>query len=99
MTDVRNHQGGHEMDNHGRNDHELTLTIKTTQGSWKTVFPKTVKVADVIEAVIRHFGFSPEGRYELHLSNGEVMKKERTLVSYGLKDGDCLVFTDLGAAV
>ncbi len=87
------------MEDKNRRDQELTLIIKTTQGEWKTTFDKNTKVADVIEAVRQHFGFSPEGRYELHLSNGEVMMKERTLVSYGLKDGDHLIFTDLGAAV
>ncbi len=85
--------------NQHHHDHELTLTIETTQGEWLNNFDKNAKVGDVIEAVRQHFGFSPEGRYELHLMNGEVMRKERPLVSYGLKDGDHLIFTDLGVAV
>lgn len=82
-----------------QNDQEITLVIESTQGSWESPFPKTAKVSEVIEAVKKHFGFSNEGNYQLKLSNGEVMRPERTLVSYHLKDGDHLTFVDLGAAV
>ncbi|MBI4744222.1 MAG: hypothetical protein HY776_05330 [Actinobacteria bacterium] len=80
---------------------ELTIKIETTQGTWEATFKKTDKVQEVIQAVIGHFGYSPDGKYELRLESNpdEVLKPERPLVSYGIKDGDILVFTDLGVAV
>ncbi|MCH7969182.1 MAG: EsaB/YukD family protein [Thaumarchaeota archaeon] len=82
-------------------DKELTITIQTPQGNWETTFPKTTKVQEVIDAVVKHFGFAPNGKYDLRLSTDpdNPLKPERTLVSYGIKDGDVLVFTDLGVAV
>lgn len=84
-----------------RNDNELTITIQTPQGDWTTTFQKTAKVAEVIQAVIEHFGFAINGKYELKLENdpNTALKPERTLVSYGIKDGDVLVFIDFGQAV
>ena len=84
-----------------KNDNELTVKILTTQGSWETTFPKTAKVSDVIQAVIQHFGFATGGKYELRLESdpNTILKPERPLVSFGIKDGDVLVFTDLGVAV
>ncbi len=89
------------MPKEGRNSQNVTIRIETTQGTWEATFPKTTKVQEVIEAVINHFGFAPKGNYELCLETDRTnaLKPERTLVSYGIKDGDILVFTDLGVAV
>ncbi|HEY4785390.1 MAG TPA: multiubiquitin domain-containing protein [Bacteroidales bacterium] len=78
----------------------IKVIICTAQGDWETEFLKTVKIAEVIEAVKSHFGFAQNGKYELRLSSNpnESLKPERTLVSYGIKDGDKLIFTDLGNA-
>lgn len=80
---------------------DLTIRIETTQGSWESTFSKTTKIQEVIQAVVHHFGFSPNGHYELRLASDpdNALKNERTLVSYGLSDGDILIFTDLGIAV
>lgn len=82
-------------------DDKLSVKIRTTQGTWATDFPKTTKVEEVIKAVIQHFGFAPNGQYELRLERepNTPLKPERPLVSYGVKDGDVLIFTDLGIAV
>lgn len=90
-----------EQKESGRNDSILSIVIKTTQGKWAIDFPKTAKVQDVINAVIQHFGFSTNGKYELRLERepNTPMQPERPLVSYGVKDGDVLIFTDLGIAV
>ncbi len=83
-------------------DKDLTITIETSQGNWTNTFPKTAKVQDVIDATISHFGFAQNGKYELRRGSGttsELLKPERTLVSYHIQDGDVLVFTDLGPAV
>lgn len=84
-----------------KSDKDLTIQIETTQGTWETTFPKTINIQEVIQAVIQHFGFSQNGRYELRLDRDpdNALKPERPLVSYGIKDGDALIFTDLGIAV
>jgi hypothetical protein len=83
------------------NDPILTLVIKTPLGVWQNDFPKTKKVQEVIEAVRQHFAFAPNGTYDLRLESNpnEALKPERTLVSYHLKDGDVLIFSDLGVGV
>jgi hypothetical protein len=79
----------------------VTLRIETTQGTWENSFDKTNKVQEVIQAVIRHFGFAENGNYELRMAKDPdtPLKPERPLVSYHVQDGDVLVFTDLGIAV
>ncbi|MEZ5199297.1 MAG: hypothetical protein R2764_23815 [Bacteroidales bacterium] len=84
-----------------KSEKNLSLIIKTTQGSWESTFLKTMKVQEVINMIIQHFGYSPKGNYELRLETNpdEALKAEKPLVSYGIKDGDVLIFTDLGIAV
>jgi hypothetical protein len=87
-----------ENENHDKN---LDLVIKTSQGTWETSFPKTTKVEEVIKAIIQHFGFAQNGKYELRLEREPktALEPNRPLVSYGIKDDDVLIFTDLGIAV
>lgn len=82
-------------------DHELSVKIKTPAGDWDTTLKKTAKIQDVINEVVTHFSFAQNGKYELVLEAkpGDPLKPERTLVSYGINDGDILVFIDFGAAV
>lgn len=89
------------MNNENRSDKDLTITIKTTLGDWVNTFDKTSKVEDVIKAVINHFNYAQNGKYELRPDNdpNTVMLPSRPLVSYGIKDGDALIYTDLGIAV
>lgn len=84
-----------------RGDNSLSVTIQTTQGNWDNSFPKTTKAQDVINSTVQHFGYSPKGTYELRLESNpnETLQPDRPLVSYGIKDGDILIFTDLGIAV
>jgi hypothetical protein len=84
-----------------KNDSDLSITIKTTQGSWSTEFPKTIKVQEVVSQVVSHFGFATNGQYELRLERdpNTPLQPDRPLVSYGVRDGDVLIFTDLGIAV
>lgn len=83
------------------NDKQLTIKIETTQGTWEANFEKTQKVQEVILSVIQHFDFSQNGNYELRLEKDpdNALALERTLISYKIKSGDILVFTDLGVAV
>jgi hypothetical protein len=83
-------------------DQDLTINIETTRGKWEnTTFSKTTKIQEVIQGVIQHFGYATNGNYELRLESdpNNALKPERPLVSYGIKDGDTLIFTDLGVAV
>lgn len=82
-------------------DNELSVSILTTQGTWDTSFEKTTKVTEVLQAIVNHFGFASNGNYELRAEENPdiALKPDRPLVSYGIQDGDKLVFTDLGVAV
>ena len=89
------------MTGQGRSDSDISLTIRTVKGELERDFPKTTKIAAVIAAVVQHFNFNSEGKYELNTENDpdNPLDPNRPLVSFGLKDGDVLVFTDLGVAV
>lgn len=81
---------------------DLKITIQTPKGSWNdAIFDKTSKISDVINAIIEHFGFSREGKYQLVKKSepSKPLEPHRTLVSYGIKNGEVLVFLDLGVAV
>jgi hypothetical protein len=82
-------------------DNILSITILTPQGKWDTSVVKTTKIAEVLQAVVNHFGFASNGNYELRAEKDPdvALKPDRPLVSYGIQDGDKLVFTDLGVAV
>lgn len=84
-----------------RKDKELDLLIKTPSGDWNETFAKTAKVMDVINAVVKHFNYAQNGRYELRLESdvNTPLDPNRPLVSYGIKDNDVLIFVDYGAAV
>lgn len=80
-------------------ENEISLTIQSAQGDWTSaVFDKTTKVEQVIAKAVDHFGFPKGSKYDLSLNN-KIMKPQRNLVSYDVKDGDVLVLTELGVAV
>lgn len=87
--------------NEKKEDKNLTIKIETTEGTWENDFDKTAKVQEVISAVIQHFGFASNGKYELRLESdpNTALSPERPLISYHINDGDTLIFTDLGIAV
>jgi len=82
-------------------DQNLTITIQTTQGDWVTTTDKNTKVFALISAICQHFKFVPDGKYEIELVGGteNPLRQNRPIVSYGIKDDDTLIFTDLGVAV
>ena len=82
------------------NDKSVTLTIGTPNGSFTAEFPKTAKVSDVIEAAIATKGLSgnPES-FEVFHGSTQLAPVTRTLVSFGLKDGDKLLLAAIGAGV
>lgn len=84
-----------------RKDTDLDLLIKTPSGDWRETFAKTVKVSEVIDAVIKHFNYAQNGRYELRLESdtNTILDPHRPLVSYGIKDDVIMIFVDYGMAV
>ncbi len=88
-------------DKEDKKDRDLTITIETTEGAWTETFAQTDKIKEVIAAVVRHFVFAADGKYELRRETDPdtPLDPERPLVSYHIKDGDTLIFTDLGIAV
>ena len=87
--------------NEKKEDKNLTIKIETTEGTWENTFDKTAKVQEVISAVVQHFGFAANGKYELRLESdpNTALSLDRPLISYQINDGDTLIFTDLGIAV
>ena len=90
-----------EQQSKDKMDQNLSITIKTPSGDWPATFAKTTKIHDVINAVVKQFSYAQNGKYELvaQINPDETLKPERTLVSYGIKDEDLLVFIDHGIAV
>ena len=81
-------------------DQNLMVVITSPRGRWEANFPKTAKVIEVVEAVRQHFGFEP-GAFLLRLERtGETLASERPLVSYGITDGESLLFVpEMGSGV
>lgn len=83
-----------------KSDKEFTLTIITTRGEYEDTFSKTAKVQDVIDKVRDHFDLTGTGTFELLIEGSEEeLNPNRTLVSYGLEDGDELILTNDGKNV
>jgi len=84
---------------HGRDD-RLTLTIGTPKGPFTANFDKAAKVSDVIEAAIKRMKLSgaPED-FEVFHGEQELKPVTRTLVSFGLADGDKLLLAAQGEGV
>jgi len=83
--------------------HEIDLLIdhvqlEPGQQPPKVSFEKTSKVGDAAMLAAIHLGYSPQGTYTFAYK-GETLDRNRPLVSYGLKDGDLVVLTDIGRAV
>jgi len=83
-----------------KNHHSVTVTVVTGRGEKSYTFRQETKVADVISQVITDFGYPATDKYVLTRKKGnEELKSERTLVSYGIEDGEVLVLTAIGSGV
>lgn len=87
----------------GKDDKIISLVILTSDGTkkWEHDFPKTMKVSELIQEVVKHFGLAANGQYEVRLQSNleEALKPERTLVSYHIEDESKVIFTDYGKGV
>ncbi len=81
----------------------ITLKVEHTQlepGDDPPVFtfPQQTKVGDAATQAAGELGFSPDGTYTFS-HEGKTLERIRTLVSFGLQDGDVVILTDFGRAV
>ncbi len=84
-----------------KHDTNITILIRTPQKPWEHEFKSTTTIKQVIEDIVKHFSFAPNGTYELRLKTDEdnPLEPDKTLENYGIKDGAIVIFTDLGVAV
>lgn len=79
---------------------DITLTVGTPKGPFTAEFDKNAKVADVIEAAIKKMKLSgAPSDFEVFHGDQELKPVTRTLVSFGLKDGDKLLLAAQGEGV
>ena len=81
-------------------NNRVIVIILTTQGKWKVVEPKITTIGALIQQIIQHFGFAPNGHYELRLKSdpNRALDAALTLEKVGVEDCGILIFTDLGMA-
>ncbi len=83
------------------NVRKLNLKVFTSQGTWETEVDSWSFVRDLLEIVMRHFNYAPDGYYELEIEGIDdgPLKLNRPLESYPISDESVLILTDLGVAV
>lgn len=85
------------------NKNELKIYILTglTPEPVLRPYTKTTKVSEVINDIVQLYKLALDGKYKLEKKDDaeSSLKPERPLVSYDIKNGDTLVFTDMGIAV
>ncbi len=82
-------------------DKDIEVVVQTSRGSKNFTFPKETKIIDVINTVVKSFGFAPGDRFQLVLASNpsESLQPERPLISYHITDGTILVLTAIGSGV
>lgn len=78
----------------------LELTVGTPKGPFTAEFEKTAKVSDVVAAAIAAKGLAGNAEdFEIFFGEVALAPTTRTLVSFGLKDGDKLIVAAQGDGV
>ena len=99
MQNLNNDERQRVNGNSGRSDQMITITVRTTQGVLTRDYDKNTQLVQILEAVKQEYGFAPDGNYELiRKLDNSALDLQRPVVSYGLRDGEVLTFTDLGKA-
>jgi len=72
---------------------QVTVTLKTTKGDWKTTFQKSTRVKDVILGLKVHFRLPKDGKFTMYNETSPDIDfaPDRALINYNVKDGDVLV--------
>ncbi len=79
----------------------VALKIESTFGTKMIPLSLNIPILYIKDAVRDELGYVRNGHYEI-VARGEVsgwFHEDRTLGSYGVKEGDILTFLDLGDAV
>lgn len=63
---------------------EIIMDVATPKGPWSGAFPKTTKVQEVIDTIVRDLGLQPE-TFQLIYNGTPMEPTSRTLVSFGLE--------------
>lgn len=80
-------------------DQDITLDIATPRGPFVGEFPKTTKVAEVINTVVSAVGLTLGEQFELVYNGAVLQPTERPIVSFGLEDGAKLELVATGSGV
>lgn len=100
---IKMEKNSKEESKNGQKNNEITILIivPVQTNPLEVTFSKTAKIVEVVAAVVEKFGFAANGQYEIKLESDPNIELEpqKPLVSYGIKDGDKLVFIDFGQAV
>lgn len=82
------------------NDRAITVTIQSGRGSDEFSFPQQTKVQDAANQAAEALGYPAGGNYALvRLQTNEELDGQRTLVSYGIEDGETLSLSATGSGV
>ena len=94
------HEKEHNQGGKKGNDRTLSLKVGTPKGAFTAEFEKNAKVLDVIAAAIevKELGGDPSD-FEVYHGDQKLEPVTRTLISFGLKDGDELLVTAQGDGV
>ncbi len=63
---------------------EIILDVATPKGPWRGAFPKTTKVQEVIDTIVRDLGLQQE-TFQLVYKGNPLEPTNRPLVSFGLE--------------
>jgi uncharacterized ubiquitin-like protein YukD len=76
----------------------VKIRIDTIVGYWDKEFPVSIKVKDVLHAVIRHFELTRSGCYALKLKRKSetILIPSRSLSRYRITNGDVLILEVIG---
>jgi hypothetical protein len=88
------------MSQPSKDDHSISVVIRSPRGQQPFVFAKTAKVSDVIEEARTKFGFAAGSFVLKREKDGTTLAPERPLVSYHIEDGEVLLLVpEMGSGV
>lgn len=79
----------------------IEIVVQTTRGEKNLSVPKFATIAEVIKEAVGAFEFQPGDNFELVLKTkpGDPLRREETLDSYRITDGEVLILTAVGGGV
>ena len=79
----------------------IEIVVQTTRGRKNLSVRKFATIAEVIEKAVGEFEFQPGDNFELVLATkpGDPLRRDETLDSYRITDGEVLSLTAVGGGV